>query len=159
MDLIAGGPLQITLRRYGPTLHLTLAGELDIEAEPAVAQVMATLPADVTVIACDLHHISFMDVVGVRCVLGLKRSAEARGLAALVYNWQPQPLQLLTLMDGLDRTDDAELRALHALLGEHAESQRALGIDMTRGGTTLVGSDPQRPAGEGHDPGAPPGTR
>ncbi|MCZ4120999.1 STAS domain-containing protein [Streptomyces sp. H39-S7] len=103
MDLIAGGPLQITLRRYGPTLHLTLAGELDIDAEPAIAQVMSTLPADVAVIACDLHHIAFMDVVGVRCVRELKRSAEQRGLAALVYNWRPQPLQLLNLLDGLER--------------------------------------------------------
>ncbi|MDF9810822.1 STAS domain-containing protein [Streptomyces sp. SPB162] len=159
MDLIAGGPLQITLRRYGPTLHLTLAGELDIEAEPAFAQIMATLPAGIAVIACDLYHVHFMDVVGVRCILALKRSAEQRGLAALVCNWQSQPLQLLNLLGGLERDYDVELRSLQALLRDHADAQRALGIDSARRGAALVGSEPQRLVRDRRNPDPPPAAR
>ncbi|MFD9355668.1 STAS domain-containing protein [Streptomyces sp. NPDC060031] len=155
MDTIDSGALQITLRRYGPTVHLTLAGELDHEADAPLARVRAAAFRDgVDVLACDLHHVRFMDVSGLRCLLGLQEHARAYGITVLAYNWQPQPLRLLRLLDGTEPCDENGLRALLDLLGDHTGARLTAGIDPAHAGTsTLVGAE-RRP-----DPGPPPASQ
>ncbi len=133
MDPIGSGGLQISLRRYGPTVYLALAGELDFEAEPAIARLRTVvLRDDIDVVACDLHRVPFMDVSGLRCLLDLQECAREHGITVIAYNWRPQPLQLLHFLDGLDSGDDIELQALRDLLREHAEAQVNLRIGTAR---------------------------
>ncbi|MFD9337982.1 STAS domain-containing protein [Streptomyces sp. NPDC060028] len=155
MDTIDSGALQITLRRYGPTVHLTLAGELDHEADAALARVRAAAFRDgVDVVACDLHHVRFMDVSGLRCLLGLQEQAREYGITVLAYNWQPQPLRLLHLLDGLEPCDETGLRALLDLLREKPEARLTPGIDAAHDDTSpFVGAERR------HDPGPPPAAR
>lgn len=160
MDPIDYGPLRITLRRYGPTVHLTLAGDLDHEAEAALAGVReAALADEVVVIACDLHHVHFMDLSGLRCLLDLREAASELGIAVLAYNWRPQPLRLLHLLAGIQPGEDTGLRVLHGILREHTEAQLVRGIDTARETSALVASGRRRPAGDQYDPGPPPAAR
>ncbi|MGW7451250.1 STAS domain-containing protein [Streptomyces sp. NPDC054787] len=133
MDTFGSGPLRVTLRRYGPTVHVLLAGEADHEAAHTLDQMCARLPRDVAVVACDLQNVSFMDVSGLHGLIDLHRYGRRHGATVLIYNWQRQPLQLLrhlTLnhLDGHDGRDD-DLRGLSEILTEHTEAQLALGID------------------------------
>ncbi|MFJ6793162.1 STAS domain-containing protein [Streptomyces sp. NPDC091268] len=146
MDPAETGSLRIAVRCYGPTVHALLEAELDLAARPALARVSALLPEDVSVVACDLHHVSFMDVSGLHFVLDLYRRGRDRGAAVLFYNWQTQPAQLLGLaLTGPNAVPahragraagpgDAELRALRRALGEHAEARCALGVGLARDG-------------------------
>ncbi|MFF8268220.1 STAS domain-containing protein [Streptomyces sp. NPDC016562] len=133
MDTFGGGPLRVTLRRYGPTVHVLLAGEADHQAVHTLGEVRARLPRDVAVVACDLQNVSFMDVSGLRGLIDLHRYGRRHGATVLIYNWQRQPLQLLHLtLNHLDGHDD-DLRGLSEILTEHTEAQLALGIDAAHG--------------------------
>ncbi|MFD7261695.1 STAS domain-containing protein [Streptomyces sp. NPDC059874] len=91
----------ITVRRYGPTLHVTLAGELDLDTRSALDDVQAAFTEGVAVLACDMQRLTFMDVTGMHRLLDLARRAGERGIAFLAYNWRPQPRRLLDLVDSL----------------------------------------------------------
>ncbi|MGW0390663.1 STAS domain-containing protein [Streptomyces sp. NPDC003042] len=128
---------RIMMRRYGPTVHLTLTGELDLEARPAFARVRGALTEGVAVVACDMHHVPFMDVTGLNCLLSLGEHAQSRGMTLLVYNWQQQPLHLLDLFDSLERRLPVSSgngrglasRALRDTVRDRADTRRDLGID------------------------------
>lgn len=129
MDSFGNGPLKVTMRRYGPTVHLLLVGEADLQAEHTISRVCARLSRDVVVVACDLHHLAFMDVAGLHGLSALQRHGRGHGATVLAYNWQPQPLRLLHLaVNHLgDRYDD-DLGTLREILREHTEARLALGI-------------------------------
>ncbi|AWZ05237.1 MULTISPECIES: STAS domain-containing protein [unclassified Streptomyces] len=97
------GDFHITIRRYGPTLHLTPAGELDLDTGPAFEQVWLALDDQVAVVACDMLRLTFIDVTGLHRLLGLAAHIHTRGIAFFAYNWQRQPLRLLDLTDRLDQ--------------------------------------------------------
>ncbi|MFJ3842031.1 STAS domain-containing protein [Streptomyces sp. NPDC090054] len=86
-------------RRYGPTVHLTPTGELDLDTRTALDEVPAALDG-ASVVACDMRHLTFMDVTGLYGLTTFVRRLDARGIAFFAYNWQPQPLRLMDLVDG-----------------------------------------------------------
>lgn len=98
------GDFHITIRRYGPTLHLTPAGELDLDTGPAFERVRLALDDQVAVVACDMRRLTFIDVTGLHRLLDLAAHLHRRGIAFFAYNWQRQPLRLLDLTDRLDQT-------------------------------------------------------
>ncbi|MFG2484977.1 STAS domain-containing protein [Streptomyces virginiae] len=93
-------------RRYGPTVHLAPAGELDLETRIALDE--CYIGADgPTIVACDMQHLTFMDVTGLNALIDFADRLDRldrldrRGIAFFAYNWQPQPLRLLDLTDAL----------------------------------------------------------
>ncbi|MFC9816100.1 STAS domain-containing protein [Streptomyces virginiae] len=94
----------ITIRRYGPTLHLTLAGELDIDSGPAFAPVWTALTDPTAVVACDMRGLAFLDPAGLQLLLDLAARLDGRGIAFFAYNWQRQPMRLLDLIDRITPT-------------------------------------------------------
>ncbi|WP_185893872.1 STAS domain-containing protein [Streptomyces sp. WAC05950] len=93
--------LQIKVRRYGPTVHLTPAGELCMDTQSALDEVQAALDG-VDVVACDMRDLTFLDVVGLRGLLDLVRRLDARGIAFFAYNWQAQARSVLDRVDEVD---------------------------------------------------------
>ncbi|MFC9583455.1 STAS domain-containing protein [Streptomyces yangpuensis] len=92
---------RMSMRRYGPTVHLTPAGELDLHTRSALEETQAALDDGVAVVACDMRLLSFVDVTGLHGLLEFARRLDGRGIAFFAYDWQPQALRLLDLVDGL----------------------------------------------------------
>ncbi|MFF8275984.1 STAS domain-containing protein [Streptomyces lateritius] len=135
----SGNGFRIVVRRYGPSVHLTPSGELDMSAEAAFASVLWSLGDGVAVVACDLSQVPFVDVVGMRCVREFQRRAVARGATVVFYDWQPQPRRLLGLLGDphlvngtawFDRLRHGE--GLIRSLRKHAQAGRALGAATAR---------------------------
>ncbi|MFD9520732.1 STAS domain-containing protein [Streptomyces sp. NPDC059979] len=128
----------ITVRRYGPTLHVTLAGELDLDTRSALDDVQAAFGDGVAVLCCDMVHLAFMDVTGLHRLLNLARRTDGRGIAFFAYNWQRQPRRLLDLTDSLYPPDGhGEPRSkptsmLSRTLRDAAVSHRATGVETVR---------------------------
>ncbi|MFG2712096.1 STAS domain-containing protein [Streptomyces goshikiensis] len=91
----------MTMTRYGATAHLSPTGELDLAARAALDQVRGALDG-VAVAACDMRHLTFLDVVGLHALIDFAHRLDDGGIAFFTYNWQPQPHRLLNLVDGLD---------------------------------------------------------
>ncbi|MFE2586011.1 STAS domain-containing protein [Streptomyces sp. NPDC059378] len=89
------------MRRYGPTVHLTLAGELDVDTRSALDEAQASLCDGVVVVVCNMRSLSFIDVTGLRALLEFARRLDGRAIAFFAYNWQPQPRRLMDLIDAL----------------------------------------------------------
>ncbi|MFD9304840.1 STAS domain-containing protein [Streptomyces sp. NPDC060048] len=124
----------ITLRQYGPTVYLAPAGELDLDARPAFEDAYGAVDEGTTVVACDMNLVPFMDVCGLHCLLCLAAHAQARGVTLFAYNWRRQPLRLLDVIDGVDRSDPrstsgrrSATAALRQGLGARARAARVAG--------------------------------
>ncbi|MBT2439575.1 STAS domain-containing protein [Streptomyces sp. ISL-36] len=135
----SGNDFRIVVRRYGPTVHLTPSGELDLTAEAAFTGVLTSLAGDVAVIACDLRHVPFVDVVGMHCVLDFQQRAHARGARVVFYDWQPQPRRLLGLLGDFHLVDGADWldllqqgEDLIRALPQRTEAARARGASSAR---------------------------
>ncbi|MFE5720589.1 STAS domain-containing protein [Streptomyces erythrochromogenes] len=87
-------------RRYGPTVYLAPAGELDLEGRSALDELYIGA-GEATVVACDILHLTFMDVSGLDGLIDFADRLEGRGIRFFAYNWQPQPSRLLDLVDAL----------------------------------------------------------
>ncbi|WP_331732572.1 STAS domain-containing protein (plasmid) [Streptomyces avidinii] len=96
---------QLMKRRYGPTVHLTPTGELDLDTRAALGEVQTDLDA-VAAVACDMRHLTFMDVTGLHGLTAFAHRLGIRGIAFFAYNWQPQPLRLMNLIDSLYQPAD-----------------------------------------------------
>ncbi|MFE6270432.1 STAS domain-containing protein [Streptomyces goshikiensis] len=94
----------ITIRRYGPTLHLAPAGELDIDSDHAFTPVWTALTDPTTMVACDMRRLTFLDAAGMELLLDLATHLNERGIAFFAYNWQRQPMRLLDLIDRITPT-------------------------------------------------------
>ncbi|MGR4879880.1 STAS domain-containing protein [Streptomyces sp. LARHCF249] len=137
----------VVVRRYGPTLHLAPAGELDMEAEPVFGRVRHGLDCDVAVVVCDMLRVPFMDVTGMNCLLALAHDLEVRGTGFFAYNWRRQPRRLLDLVDRVDaarspRPADertATTAALRRTLSARAEEGRHRGADQGRAERAPIG--------------------
>ncbi|MFF5449431.1 STAS domain-containing protein [Streptomyces sp. NPDC012888] len=138
---------RVRVRNYGPTVHVTAAGELDHEAGAAFAPAVEALVPGTTVVVWDMRHVTFMDCAGLGHLLDFQSLAEGRGTAVFTYDWQSGPLRLLELVDRLplpppgragDRT--AASRLLRRTLSGRAGAQR------DRGAGTVVrrGAGPVR---------------
>ncbi|MBT2446220.1 STAS domain-containing protein [Streptomyces sp. ISL-43] len=128
---------RMMMRRYGPTVHLSPAGELDLETRSALDEVQAGLDG-VTVVACDMQRLTFMDVTGLHALTAFVRRLDGRGIAFFAYNWQPQPRRLLDLIDALyppaDRNGNRSgpTQLLRRSLRDSAVSHRAAGAARAR---------------------------
>ncbi|MFE5524361.1 STAS domain-containing protein [Streptomyces virginiae] len=87
-------------RRYGPTVYLAPAGELDLESRSALDELYIGA-GEATVVACDMLHLTFMDVTGLNGLIDFADRLDRRGIRFFAYNWQPQPYRLLDLVDTL----------------------------------------------------------
>ncbi|NXY93228.1 STAS domain-containing protein [Streptomyces sp. BR123] len=76
----------ITVRRYGPAVHVTLAGELDLDSRSALDDLHAACGEGIDVLLCDMCHLTFMDVTGLHRLIDLARSADERGITFFAYN-------------------------------------------------------------------------
>ncbi|WP_086824526.1 STAS domain-containing protein [Streptomyces sp. NRRL B-24572] len=88
----------VKTRRHGSTVHLAPTGELDLDARPALDEVQPVLDG-ADVVACDMQHLTFVDVVGLHALLAFACRLNARGITFFTYNWQSQPRRLLDLFD------------------------------------------------------------
>ncbi|CAM5621400.1 STAS domain-containing protein [Streptomyces avidinii] len=126
---------RLITRRYGPTMHLTPTGELDLETRAALDEVQARLEG-VAAVACDMRHLTFMDVTGLHGLTAFARRLGARGIAFFAYNWQPQPRNLMDLVDrlyppaGHDRNRPTHL--LRRSLQDSADAARAMGAALAQ---------------------------
>ncbi|MFD0268552.1 STAS domain-containing protein [Streptomyces sp. NPDC127106] len=136
---------QVKVRRYGPTVHLTPAGELDMATRSALDEVQAALD-DVDVVACDMRDLTFLDVVGLHGLLDFVRRLDARGIAFFAYNWQRQPRRLLDLVDDLDPPADIHGRPTRLLrrLQDFAAAARTAGAARARKDTLGRAAFPPR---------------
>lgn len=133
----------ITIRRYGPTLHLTPAGELDIDSDPAFAPVWTALDDHIAVVACDMRCLTFLDAAGLELLLDLAAHLDGRGIAFFAYNWQRQPLRLLD-----------HITSTPSQAGDRSTPTRPLCRTLPRHGYV-----PSRPVSPGHPPVRPAGSR
>ncbi|MGZ9928778.1 anti-sigma factor antagonist [Streptomyces sp. NC-S4] len=120
--------LQIKVRRYGPTVHLTPAGALCTDTQSALEGVQSALDG-ADVVACDMRDVAFLDVVGLHGLLDFVRRLDGRGIAFFAYNWQPQPRQVLDLADEGDPPADTGGRPTRLLrrLQDFAAAARMAG--------------------------------
>ncbi|HSX98464.1 MAG TPA: STAS domain-containing protein [Streptomyces sp.] len=124
--------LRMMTRRCGPTVHLTPIGELDVDTRGALDEVQTAVEG-VDVVACDMRRLTFLDVSGLHGLIAFVRRLDQRGVAFFAYNWQPEPLRLLDLVDDLavpigragDRGTPTEL--LRQSLRGSAAAHRAAG--------------------------------
>ncbi|MFJ3963218.1 STAS domain-containing protein [Streptomyces sp. NPDC090036] len=121
---------QLMKRRYGPTVHLTPTGELDLDTRAALDEVQTDLDG-VAAVACDMRHLTFMDVTGLHGLIALAHRLGTSGIAFFAYNWQPQPLRLINLIDSLyppaDRNHGGPTQLLRRSLQGSATAARAAG--------------------------------
>lgn len=87
-------------RRYGPTVHLAPAGELDLETRIALDELYIGADGP-TIVACDMSRLTFMDVTGLNSLIDFADRLDRRGIAFFAYNWPPQPQRLLDHIDAL----------------------------------------------------------
>ncbi|MEU6309401.1 STAS domain-containing protein [Streptomyces sp. NPDC047014] len=130
---------RLTVKRYGPTVHLAPSGELDLDTGPALDGVRAEY-RDADVVACDMRRLTFLDVAGLHALLGLAHRLEAYGTAFFAYNWQPQPRRLLDLVDQVELIEGpgraghraAATRLLRRTLQDSATAARSARASRTR---------------------------
>lgn len=130
---------QVTVQRYGPTVHVALRGELDFDTRRALHDVKAAPDESVVVLVCDMARLTFCDATGLHALLDLARRLQGRGIAFFAYNWQSQPRRLLDLVDSLSPSaGDATgagtdpTRPLRRTLADAAASGRAAGARTAR---------------------------
>ncbi|MEV6202457.1 anti-sigma factor antagonist [Streptomyces sp. NPDC051771] len=124
--------LWVTTRRYGPAVHLTLAGRLTENTRSALEEAQAAVSVDgVDVVACDMQDLDLLDVRGLEALLTLVRGLDARRIAFFAYNWQPQPHQLLDLIDEQYPPADRPTRLLRRLQ-DFAAAARSAGAARAR---------------------------
>ncbi|MFJ7269169.1 STAS domain-containing protein [Streptomyces sp. NPDC099050] len=129
--------IQLTVRRYGPTVHLTPAGELDLHTKTALDGLQTALDR-IDVVACDMQHLTFVDVSGLHGLIDFASRLQARGIAFFAYNWRPEPQRLLDLVDGLDleigreRNRVGPTGLLRRSLQDSAAAARATGAARAR---------------------------
>ncbi|RSS44818.1 anti-sigma factor antagonist [Streptomyces sp. WAC07061] len=143
--------LWVEHRRYGPTVHLAPVGRLD-ESTGAVLEEATAGLEDVDVVACDMQDLTLMDVTGLHALIGFARRLDARGIAFFAYNWQPQPLGLLDLVDQQYPQAERPTRLLRRLqdfatAARTAGAARAACEPRTRPGPGRAGPERLRPRG------------
>lgn len=69
---------RVVTRRFGPTAHLALIGELDMDSGSVLQDTLVDLDEDVVVVVFDTHHLSFVDATGLNALLGLVARLPAR---------------------------------------------------------------------------------
>ncbi|MGW7435331.1 STAS domain-containing protein [Streptomyces sp. NPDC054849] len=137
---------RIVTRRFGPTAHVSLVGELDLDTRSALQDVRAALDENVIVVVFDMSRLTFLDVTGLHALLDLDldldRNLRGPGVTFFAYGWQAQPLRLLDLIDTVvpvRKSGPQPTAPLRRALRDAAESQRAAGAEAARRADDAVG--------------------
>ncbi|MEU6890330.1 STAS domain-containing protein [Streptomyces sp. NPDC046557] len=86
---------EITVERTAQgSVRIRPAGEIDQTSRVDLEAVLASLPAGAPVVL-DMSGVPFMDLVGLRFLLGLRRLTRASGASVRIEGWQDQPRRLL----------------------------------------------------------------
>ncbi|MGW0362959.1 STAS domain-containing protein [Streptomyces sp. NPDC002990] len=119
----------------GEIALVTVRGEIDLRAEPALARVLRTLPGGASLVVLDMRQVPFMDAAGLHFYLALHRLTERHGTRLLSVHWQPQPRRLLDIVartagrtPGRPADLDFAARAFRRELGKRARLLQALGV-------------------------------
>ncbi|MFF3726913.1 STAS domain-containing protein [Streptomyces erythrochromogenes] len=75
-------------RRCGSTVYLAPAGELGLDSRAALDELYIGA-GEATVVACDMQHLTFMDVTGLDGLIAFADRLDGRGIQFFAYNWQP----------------------------------------------------------------------
>ncbi|MGW0390662.1 STAS domain-containing protein [Streptomyces sp. NPDC003042] len=124
--------LETAVQFAGNTVLISVEGDLDAAAEPALSRVLREVPPEAAVALIDVHAVTFMDSTGLLLFLDLHRRAECLGLRVLVVGWQPQPQRLMGSIAGLPAGPGAYSGKHGALVGfrrpiqERADAERGL---------------------------------
>ncbi|MFJ6794879.1 STAS domain-containing protein [Streptomyces sp. NPDC091268] len=136
-----GVAFETTVQHAGNTIMVSVAGELDAAAEPALQAVPGELPPSARVALLDVHRVSFMDSAGLLLFLDLHRRLEQGGLRVLVVGWQTQPQRLMCWVAGLPADDDdpcaarqSALTGFRRMIRQGAEGRRALQLSGSASG-------------------------
>ncbi|MGR4880325.1 STAS domain-containing protein [Streptomyces sp. LARHCF249] len=137
----------ITERRYGPTVYLAPAGELDCDAGPVWDGVEGRIEDTVDVVVCDMGLVGFMDLTGLTRLIAFAEALHARGTVVFVVNLRTQPAFVMDVFDEVEARrkglagalEGVPTAALRRTLTDRAAAIRA------RAGT-VDGRLPVRPA-------------
>lgn len=92
--------LDLEVERLGETYVLTLRGELDVGSAPELHALVAPLAKPGRTLLVDLERLSFLDVVGARCLVAETGRCREAG-AGLVYVGEPPPVRRTLELTGL----------------------------------------------------------
>jgi anti-anti-sigma factor len=106
------GGFEMTERREGDTVVLTLVGELDLASVGSVQQRLAELRDAGSPVILDLDQLTFMDSTGIRMLLSACQDADAHEWKFQVTRGSGRVRHLLTVVQIADRlpyTDGAPM--------------------------------------------------
>ncbi|MEU4871660.1 MULTISPECIES: STAS domain-containing protein [Streptomyces] len=88
----------MTTTQHHPThTVITVAGDMDLQTHPELAQAASLVPAHCTTLEMDLSGVAFMDSSGLNLLLLLRRRVRAQGGRLTVTGLRHQPRHLLVL--------------------------------------------------------------
>jgi anti-anti-sigma factor len=107
--------LNLTVREFRGTLHLRLTGEFDISGVPAVENALYRLDEAPTPrrVVFDLRGLTFLDVAGLRTILGADARGRAEEFEVVVVRPRGTVNRVFTLTragEQLSMVDDLEAR-------------------------------------------------
>ncbi|MFE5405228.1 STAS domain-containing protein [Streptomyces sp. NPDC056580] len=94
--------LTVIARRLPERTVITVAGELDLETCPALAQAAFVEPLGGLTLHLEMSGVSFMDSSGLNLLLQLHQRLDAEGGRLLVSGLQDQPTRVLYLTGAYD---------------------------------------------------------
>ncbi|MEU5633088.1 STAS domain-containing protein [Streptomyces rishiriensis] len=89
--------LAVTTQHHPTRTVITVAGDMDLQTYPELAQAASLVPAHCTTLEMDLSGVSFMDSSGLNLLLLLRRRLQAHGGRLTVTGLRHQPQHLLAL--------------------------------------------------------------
>jgi anti-sigma B factor antagonist len=121
----SAAPLQITTCGYGSTQTITVRGELYMAVSDQIgAAVRAALAEAPEIVVLDLSALGFIDVAGVRAVLGAHRHAQARCARMMIIAARPGVQRVFTLCGVESALPFAAAAATRDALASRARSGR-----------------------------------
>jgi anti-sigma B factor antagonist len=90
--------LRVVVREGGDAIIVTVSGELDLASSPQLGEALARLrPAPGARLILDLRELGFIDVTGLRMLLGARDQARDRGTELALVNVPRVVRRLLSL--------------------------------------------------------------
>ncbi|WP_069767870.1 STAS domain-containing protein [Streptomyces sp. LUP30] len=102
----------VTTQHHPTRTVITVAGDMDLQTHPQLAQAASLVPEHCTSLEMDLSGVSFMDSSGLNLLLLLRRRLQAQGGRLTLTGLRHQPRHLLALT-GTDRLLTADTAGHH----------------------------------------------
>jgi anti-sigma B factor antagonist len=95
--------LRLAARRAGPTLAITVIGDLDVATKPdLVAFLTKALQDNDECVSLDLSGLTFIDAGGIGLLVGLRNRTRRQGTDLILIN-SPACVERLLFLTGLDK--------------------------------------------------------